>query len=304
MRNVLVVLSIAVCAAFATLSSTTAEAAGYRRSAPVFVPRMHSAPRYIPQQRYIAPRYVPRQRYIAPRYVPRHRYVAPRSGARHAVVRPNPRSHKWPGMIRERLPRHRIPHYHVATWATTGFVAGGGAYYYFAVPDEAVLLPSGPENDAPAFDTENFIRSLGDDGSAPAHEQVPPPGREAPEGSLDGKPWASLTIDNDGKVFSRVSPDSAEDVMLVTHFACQAESKLKKTCKGVVLQGWLVGLHCKTVRWRLGVVGSGWTAKEAIVEAYRRALGDGTFDKSDCKMIARLAADGSHTKYAPTPESE
>lgn len=294
MRNC-VRLAVAASVAFAWLfigPLETAEAA-YRRSAPSFAPRMYSAPRV-----YSAPRYVPQRRFVAPRYAPQQRAVAPR----HAAVHPSARLRGWPGKVRGRLSHDRIPRYRAAVWSTTGFIAGIGAYYYFAVPDEVVLMPTGLSNDGAPFDAEQYIRSLEDDGSPPTEEDIAEfQGDNAP-GEQEGKPWASITIDNDGKVFSAWGKDDAMTGMFETYFSCTSKSRLKKTCSNSTQQGWAVAVFCRNERFRMGVAESSWTAKGAIALAFQKALKNGNFEKRDCKLVERISADGAHLKYAPPQE--
>jgi hypothetical protein len=65
------------------------------------------------------------------------------------------------------VPKYQIPTYQRARWVGGSFVAGAGAYYYFNTGDASPLVPSGYDNNGAAFDIEQFIRILADDGSTP-----------------------------------------------------------------------------------------------------------------------------------------
>ena len=67
--------------------------------------------------------------------------------------------------------------------------------------------------------------------------------------------------------------------------------------------GWAFALHCKTEGLRKGYVEWGNSAKQAIVNVYKEAVGpDTAYAKHECKIQGFTTGNGSHRKYKQEKE--
>lgn len=167
----------------------------------------------------------------------------------------------------------------------------------FTAKDVPAVLPDTAGVESP-FEVEAFIRSLDEDGTPPARENIPAYGEAQVPDGLGGKPWAGMAVDNNGKTYSAWGKTEMEDALFSVSLTCRKRSTLKNTCNASIQQGWVVAVYCRGNGTMRGNTESGWTAKAAIAYAFQKALEDELYEKRHCKVMEIISADGAHLKYA------
>lgn len=179
--------------------------------------------------------------------------------------------------------------------------AASRKHHVFTAKDVPAVLPNTMDGNDP-FEVEAFIRSLDGEGMPPVRENIPAYSEAQIPDGMDGKPWAGMAVDNNGKTFSAWNKLEMEDALFSVSLTCRKRSTLKDTCNAAIQQGWIVAVYCRGNGTMRGIVEAGWTAKAAIAYAFQKALEDDYHEKRHCKMVAVISASGMHTKYALSSE--
>lgn len=181
-------------------------------------------------------------------------------------------------------------------------ISGGAGMIYSATFDEAgrgslrlaiadaskLTLEGAPPSSAAAI------------ASAQSNSDTTPPPALAPVVSAtQTQVWGAVSIANDAAGYSLWNYPSQQQAMEIAMQQCRSQSQYPDSCGVVVIADsqWAAGVWCNNGSMMRASWSGGSSAKEAISNAYRANLRDGSYVKDQCRLVNLIAGDGSHTRF-------